>query len=376
MCFFINIMVQYYRFIYVGKGGSFLKNMKVNLPEKSYYITIQNGLFSKIGKTIKKTFGGTKVFIITDENVNRLYGQKLCLELKNNNYIVDIHVIKPGETSKSLKELEKIYCHMVDFQLTRSDLIITFGGGVVGDLGGFAASTFLRGVPYIQIPTTLLAQIDSSIGGKVAVDLESGKNLVGSFYHPMAVLIDPEFLRTLPERVLHDGIAEAIKYGAIKDEELFNKLFSFGSDEELLSNIEEIIYLCCNIKRNIVELDERDTGERMLLNFGHTIGHAIEQYYNYSKYTHGEAVAIGMYWITEKSQSLGITKAGNLEKIGQMLGKYKLPLKVNGLESKDIIEIIARDKKMNGDKINLILLKAIGDGFIHEISFSKSREFI
>lgn len=350
--------------------------MKVNLLENSYNIIIENGIMSRMSEEIRKVYSGNKVFIITDENVFELYGEKICSELKGDEYLFAIHVVKAGETSKSLHELEKIYSHMVDFNITRSDLIIAFGGGVVGDLAGFAASTFLRGVPFIQVPTTLLSQIDSSVGGKVAVNLESGKNLVGSFYQPKLVLIDPDFLKTLSERVLHDGIAEAIKYGAIKDEKLFNKLLEFKNDEELLNNCEDIIYSCCDIKRKIVEIDEKDTGERMMLNFGHTIGHAVEQYFNYSKYTHGEGVAIGMYWITMKSEALGLSRKGTSEKIKQLILKYGLPLETKELTSQKALEIISRDKKKSRNKISLILIKDIGEGFIHEIDFSEAEKYI
>jgi len=353
-----------------------LKNIKVNIPDKNYEIKIEKGLFNKIGEMIKNIYGGNKLFIITDKNLQKLYGEKLNENLKAEGYQVSIYVIEPGETSKSLKELEKIYSSLVEFNISRSDLIITFGGGVVGDLGGFAASTFLRGVPYLQFPTSLLAQVDSSVGGKVAVDLESGKNLVGSFYHPVAVFMDPELLRTLPKRFLHDGMAETIKYGAFKDENLFNEIFNFKDDEELLDNIEEIIYTCCNIKKDIVEKDEKDLGERMILNFGHTIGHGIEQYFNYEKYTHGEGVAIGMYWITRKSETLGITEKGTANKIKEILIRYDLPWSVVTLTSNDIIDIISRDKKKSRNNISLILLKSIGNGFIKEIQFKDIKEYI
>ncbi|MBC8062884.1 MAG: 3-dehydroquinate synthase [Clostridiaceae bacterium] len=353
-----------------------MKNIKVNIPDKNYEIKIENGCLNKIGEMIKNIYDGKKLFIITDRNLQRIYGELLNNNLKSSGYEVGMHVIEPGETSKSLKELEKIYSSLVHYNITRSDLIITFGGGVVGDLGGFAASTFLRGVPYLQCPTSLLAQVDSSVGGKVAIDLESGKNLVGSFYHPVAVFIDPELLKTLPKTFLHDGMAETIKYGAFKDEELFNKLFNFNSDEDLLNNIEEIIYTCCDIKRNIVERDEKDLGERMILNFGHTIGHGIEQYFNYTKYTHGEGVAIGMYWITSKSEQLGITEKGSANKIKEILIKYELPWSVDNLTSNDIIDIISRDKKKSRNNISLILLKSIGNAFIKEIDFNNIKEYI
>jgi len=353
-----------------------MKNLKVNIPDKNYEIKIENGLFHKVGEMIKDIYEGNKIFIITDKNLDKLYGEKLNNNLSASGFKVNKHIIEPGETSKSLKELEKIYANLVECNITRSDLIVTFGGGVVGDLGGFAASTFLRGVPYLQFPTSLLAQVDSSVGGKVAVDLESGKNLVGSFYHPIAVLMDPVLLRTLPKRFLHDGMAETIKYGAFNDIDLFNKLLKFKDDEELLNNIGDIIYTCCDIKRDIVERDEKDLGERMILNFGHTIGHGIEQYFNYKKYTHGEGVAIGMYWITSKSENLGITEKGTTKKIKEILIKYQLPWSVEDLTSDDIVDIIARDKKKSRNKISLILLKSIGNGFIKEIEFKDIKEYI
>lgn len=353
-----------------------MKKIQVNIPRNEYEIIIDKGLFSKFGVCIKDIYEGDKLFIVTDKNLYKIYGDKLIEVLENSNFSVKIHIIEPGESSKSMVELEKIYEAMVEFNITRADMIVAFGGGVVGDLTGFAASTFLRGVPFIQIPTSLLAQVDSSVGGKVAVDLESGKNLVGSFYHPKSVLMDTELLKTLPSRFLSDGMAEVIKYGGIKDIELFNKLLNFKDTEELLLNIEDVIYTCCSIKRDIVERDELDLGERMILNYGHTIGHGIEQFYNYKKYTHGEGVAVGMYWITKKSEALGITEKGTTEKLKVILEKYNLQYEIPALKSEDIIEIIALDKKKSRNTISLILLEALGKGFIKKINFQNIREYI
>ena len=238
-------------------------------------------------------------------------------------------------------------------------MILTLGGGVIGDLGGFIASTYLRGVAFIQVPTTLLAQVDSSVGGKVGVDLEKGKNLVGSFYHPKRVIIDPLVLNTLNDRVFNDGMSEVIKYGCIKDKEFFFNLLSYKDKEEVMKNIEYIIYNCCKIKKEVVENDEKDTGERMLLNFGHTIGHAIEQYYKYSRYTHGEAVAIGMYEITKISESLNESKEGTSKLIKDILIQYNLPYNLD-LKLEDIRETIALDKKNLNKKLNLIFISEIG----------------
>lgn len=236
-------------------------------------------------------------------------------------------------------------------------MIITLGGGVIGDLGGFAASTFLRGVDFVQMPTSLLAQVDSSVGGKVAVDLERGKNLVGSFYHPKLVLIDPNVLETLSERFFRDGMAEVIKYGCIKDKEFFYFLKSLKNKEEVMNNIEKVIHKCCFIKKCVVENDEKDTGERMLLNFGHTLGHAIETYYNFKKFTHGEAVAIGMYEISKIAENKGLTNQGVSEEIKDILIQYNLPYEVEIEESSEILDTIALDKKNIDNVLKVVLLK-------------------
>lgn len=337
----------------------------VDLGERSYPIIIEDGLLDRVDIEIKKVFNGNKIFILTDENVNKYYGDAIESKLKDVKYEVRKYVLPAGEGTKSFFTLPKVYNELLDFNLTRSDLIITLGGGVIGDLGGFVASTYLRGVSFVQIPTSLLAQVDSSVGGKVAVDLEKGKNLVGSFYHPKSVLVDPLVLRTLDKRFLIDGMAEVIKYGCIKDKELFKYLENIHDYNELINNIGSIIHRCCDIKREVVENDERDTGERMLLNFGHTIGHAIEQYYNYSKYTHGEAVAIGMYNISLVSEVHGITKVGTSEKIKRILEKYELPYKLD-INIEDILDTMNLDKKKLGKKLNLITLKEIGMSEIYK----------
>ncbi len=343
-----------------------MHNLNINLTQKNYPIYIKKGLINNIKKELKKIYKNNKIAIITDENVEKLYGQKIRNNLKND-FEVKIIVLEHGEKSKSIDVLQNVYNELLDFEITRGDLIIAFGGGVVGDLTGFVSSTLLRGIPFVQIPTSLLAQVDSSIGGKVAVNLSKGKNLIGSFYHPEAVYIDPELLKTLDKRFLYDGMGEVIKYGCIRDENLFQNLLKYNSDKELFDNIEEIIYRCCKIKKDIVESDEKDTGERMLLNFGHTLGHTIEKHFKYEKYTHGEAVAIGMYHISKKSEDMGITEKGTVDKIKKILIKYKLPHELPDMNKKEVIETIALDKKNKGNDMNLILLKRIGASFLKKI---------
>lgn len=339
--------------------------LKVDLKDRSYPIIIEKGLINRVSKEIIKVYKGKKIFIITDDNVNKYYGGKISEELKHNDFEVKLLSLKPGEETKNFNTLPMIYNELLDFNLTRSDLIIALGGGVIGDLAGFVASTYLRGVDFIQIPTSLLAQVDSSVGGKVAVDLERGKNLVGSFYHPKCVLIDPEVLNTLDNRFFIDGMAEVIKYGCIKDKQFFDYIEKMENKKQLINSMELIIHKCCDIKRQVVENDEKDKGERMLLNFGHTLGHAIEQYYNYTKYSHGEGVAIGMYAISKISEEKGLTKNGTSQRIKDILVKYNLPYELD-INIEEILEAINLDKKKLGNNLNVIILKEIGNSEIYK----------
>ena len=352
-----------------------MQKLSVKLPSKEYEIYIENGLFDDIGSYIKQMYNNKKIAIITDTNVKNLYADRLVNNLKSYGYDIKLIEIEPGESSKSLKSAQYIYEELILFDLNRSDLIIALGGGVIGDLTGFVASTFLRGTPFIQIPTTLLSQIDSSVGGKVAVNLEFGKNLIGSFYHPEAVFIDPKTLETLDTRVFNDGIAEMIKYGCIEDDKLFYKL-KYYTKNELKENIEKLIYDCCSIKARIVQKDEKDKNLRMILNFGHTIGHAIEKYFNYEKYTHGEAVAMGMSQICKKSEELGLTREGTYKNVLELLKKFNLPHSIEGMDKKQIIDNIYRDKKRDSDNLNIILISDIGYSFIKKINKNKFEEFI
>ena len=263
-----------------------MRIVHVDLGSKSYDIEIERGL------------------LITDSHVGPLYASLLQESLEKEGVAVAVLTFPAGEESKNLQTLGSLYDGLAEAGLTRSDAVVALGGGVTGDMGGLAAATFLRGIAFVQIPTSLLATVDSSVGGKVAIDLSSGKNLVGAFYQPKVVFIDPELLKTLPVRYLHDGLAEVIKYGCIMDKELFMMLEKIQNDTELLARADEIIETCCNIKARIVEHDEFDTGERMLLNFGHTLGHAVEKTFHFDKYSHGEGVGIGMVLLTRRSEKL------------------------------------------------------------------------
>lgn len=343
-----------------------MKTLQVALPGREYAIHIAPGLLDRAGEMIRSVFRGEKITVVTDSNVEPLYGKQLNDSLTEQGFRVHFIQIPAGETSKCAQQLFRLYDEMLAFGMTRTDLVIALGGGVVGDLAGYAAASLLRGIPFIQIPTTVLAQVDSSVGGKVAIDLPRGKNLVGAFYQPKMVLIDPECLRTLSSRVLADGMAEVIKYGAIRDADLFRKLEQISGEKELFAKIGEIVYTCCDIKRSVVEEDELDTGERMILNFGHTFGHAIEKQYHYETYTHGEAVGVGMVLACQYGERCGITPAGTGEKMKTLLEQYGLPTEVS-MDMQTLREAMAVDKKGEGSKINLILLRDIGEACIEKI---------
>lgn len=336
--------------------------LTVNLGPNSYPIYIQNGILSHAGDYIADIFSGKKVMIISDDNVFPLYGRKLMDALSA--YECHSIVLPHGETTKNFYSLPEIYKKLLEVKLTRSDLIIALGGGVIGDLAGFAAASYLRGIRLVQIPTSLLSQVDSSVGGKVAVDLPQGKNLVGAFFHPKMVLIDPSVLDTLPEHFISDGMGEVIKYGCIKDRDLFDRLVSHGSFEDLRPELEQIIGRCVDIKRMVVEADPFDTGERMLLNFGHTLAHTIEQYYHYERESHGEAVGIGMYQITKMSEQKGLTSAGCADQIRSVLETYGLPTEC-GLPVSVLTDAISLDKKNLNGHLNVVLLKEIGDSYVY-----------
>jgi 3-dehydroquinate synthase len=302
---------------------------------------------------------GGKTAVITDENVDKYYGNAVTSALRGTAAKL---VLPAGEATKSFETLQTVYEFLFDFQITRSDLIIALGGGVIGDLTGFAAATALRGVPYVQIPTSLLAQTDSSVGGKTAVNTARGKNLVGAFYQPRAALIDTDCLKTLDDRTFADGMAEVIKYGCIRDEKLFDDL----ARGEIAEHMDDIVTRCCDVKRAVVEGDEFDTGERMILNFGHTLGHAVENYYNYQKYTHGEAVAVGMYNISLAGERIGVTPRGTAEKIKRVLTKYRLPYALD-VDAAALRGAMALDKKSTGGGVNIILLDRIGHAVIRNM---------
>lgn len=345
------------------------KTIHVDLGTKSYDIVIGAGLLDGVGARVAELLPqARRAVILSDSNVVPLYGARLQESLQAAGISAFVIAIPAGEQSKNMTVLSGVLEQMAEGGLTRSDVLVTLGGGVPGDLGGFAAASFMRGIAFVQVPTSLLAQIDSSVGGKVAVDLKAGKNLAGAFYQPKAVFIDTELLRTLPVRFLHDGLAEAVKYGCISDAALFERIASYRGDEELLADIGHIVASCCGIKARIVEQDEFDNGLRALLNFGHTLGHAVEQYYGYSGFTHGEGVAIGMYQLTARTEAMGLTAAGTAARLKEVLLQFGLPFEA-GVPKAELLAAMAKDKKKKGDSITLIILEALGRGHLQKIGW-------
>lgn len=338
-----------------------MKTINVN-ASSSYSIYIERGSIKNSGEIIAKNLKINKLAIITDDIVDNLYYDTVEKSLINNGFDVCKFVFKNGEASKSSETLNNIYNFLCENNITRSDCIIALGGGVVGDISGYAAATFLRGIKYIQIPTTLLAQIDSSVGGKTAIDLPCGKNLVGAFKQPECVICDPDVLSTLSKEILSDGMAEAIKYGMIRDSKLF-ELISSHNINNVHEVIDEIIFKCISIKRDVVEDDEFDTGKRMILNFGHTIGHSVESFYNYEKYTHGSAVAIGMYIMTEKT-----CKKNILSLLENCLKSYDLPFSCDA-DISDLVKLCTNDKKRTSSDIHYIVCEQIGQAEIRKLPF-------
>ena len=334
---------------------------------KRYTIRIERGALDQLGAYCASLFApGKKAVVITDTHVAPLYLERVSTSLRNAGFDVTSCAFPAGEPSKRLSTIEGIYGHMAQAHITRSDFAVALGGGVTGDMAGFAAASYLRGIPFVQVPTTLLSQVDSSVGGKTGVDLPQGKNLVGAFWQPSFVLIDPDTLNTLSPHFFADGMGEVIKYACIKSRALFDLLIE---TEDITSIMEDVIYRCVDIKRDVVERDEFDTGERALLNFGHTFGHALEKLHQYQGLSHGAAVGIGMVMMARLGEKAGFTAPGTADKIAAALEKYHLPVH-SDLPLSQIVEATASDKKSTGSSINLVLLKDIGESFVHKVARS------
>jgi len=331
------------------------KKIKVNLKERSYDVVIGSGVLADIKKYVSK-FSRNQIVIITDYNVDTLYGNWLHKLLKGEK--VYLLKIPPGEKHKTLSAAAAVYDKLIDLKISRDALFIALGGGVIGDLAGFVAATYMRGVDLIQVPTTLLAMVDAAIGGKTAVDHRKGKNLIGVFYQPKMVLIDINTLNTLPGKELKNGLAEVLKYGVIRESGIFRMLE--GNPKVTPAFWEKLVYLCAKIKAVIVSKDEKETtGLRMILNFGHTIGHAVESLTKYKATTHGEAVGFGTVAASLIAKKLKMIDQKTYERIKGLVSRLKLPTTVK-LKANSILKVIRLDKKVRGGKVHFVLPTAIG----------------
>ena len=337
---------------------------------RSYDIVIGKNLLEQTGKYASMIIKPCRAIIITDDIVDTLYSDCVKNSLEKSGFKTDKFVFKNGENSKSIQTYSNILEFLAESKISRSDIIVALGGGIVGDVAGFCAATYLRGIEFIQIPSTLLAAVDSSVGGKTGINLNAGKNLAGAFWQPSLVLCDYNTLETLPDDVFSDGIAEVIKYGVITSRGLFDLL----SSGEYKNNIEDIITQCVTIKRDIVNKDEFDTGKRQLLNFGHTIGHCIEKLSNF-KISHGHAIAIGMCVISKASFNAGLCDCDCTKDIEKALRTNNLPTKCD-FTAEEIFDVAVSDKKRSGDFINIVIPKSIGNCVLHSIEIDELLDFI
>lgn len=342
---------------------------------KTYQVLTDAGLLSRAGSLIRQALGEKvkKLCIVTDDNVDPLYSAPLTKSLKDAGYEIVKFVFPHGEASKSMETVSDLLEFLAEHQLTRSDALVGLGGGITGDLTGYAAASFLRGVPFVQVPTTLLAAVDSSVGGKTGVNLRAGKNLAGAFWQPSLVLFDTDTMKSLSYDLLLDGAAEAIKAGAIADRELFSYIRQAGdlTDPEVICQLSS---RAIEIKREVVEADERDTGVRQLLNFGHTIGHAIEKCSSFS-ISHGHAVAIGMTIVSRASLKMGWSAEDCLTPILESLQQFRFPLDCP-YTAEELTDAALKDKKRMGDTITLVVPVHLGDCQLKKIPVSQLKEFI
>lgn len=339
-----------------------MEEVKVKLPAGSYTIHIGSGILPETGRFLSQLGFSDRALVVTDANVAPHYGAQVTAALGRAGITAEFVAVAPGEAAKALATAEQLYSAAIAGRLDRRSPVVALGGGVVGDLAGFVAATYQRGVPFVQLPTTLLAQVDSSVGGKVAVNHTLGKNLIGAFYQPCLVVADTAVLTTLPVRELVAGLAEVVKYGVIADADFFTFLADrpaavLAGDSGVLA---EIVGRSCDLKARVVEQDERDTGLRMILNFGHTVGHAVEAAAGFARYRHGEAVAIGMHAAATLSRRLGLCDDATVIAIADLLRQLGLPVTAAGCRPDDLLTYLARDKKSFGGKVNWVLVEKIG----------------
>lgn len=347
-----------------------MEKVVVRVRSGGYPVITGAGIFERLGKALRYHLGGEQLCLVTDSGVAKYYLKMAQELLEKEDYQVSPFVIAEGEESKSLKTVISLYDFLLQKKMDRACSLMALGGGVVGDLTGFVAATYMRGVAYAQIPTSLVGQVDASVGGKTGVNHRLGKNLIGAFYHPKVVYTDVQLLSTLPRRDFLAGLAEVVKYGAIWDEELFAylevnlpQILSYDNSALL-----HIVNSCCAIKAEIVKQDERETGIRAILNFGHTLGHAVETLTNYREYKHGEATAIGMSFAAQLSEKLGLLSAAEAGRLKNLLTRIGLPVELPDLAQQEYLRVLQRDKKSRSGTVNFILTGPLGKATIHPIS--------
>ena len=335
-----------------------MEQITVSLGDRSYPVYVGVGILDTIGSLM----GDRRASVLTDENVSTLFGERVQKSLDASEIETRTIVVAPGEQSKQFSSLMHVYDDLLSFQADRQTPLVALGGGVIGDLGGFAAGTFLRGIPYVQVPTTLLAQVDSSVGGKTAVNHPLGKNLIGVFYQPLFVLADVETILMLSEEEYFSGLAEVIKHAVIADAELFayledhhDRVISRDTD-----SLMEMVTTSVRIKSDVVSQDEREAGLRRILNFGHTFGHAIERLSGFGSISHGSAVATGMAVAVRISERLGEISSGDAARIIALLERYRFQTELPGYSSEEYVDAITYDKKAQGSHINFVLTAGIG----------------
>ncbi|MBN1901947.1 3-dehydroquinate synthase [Candidatus Sumerlaeota bacterium] len=340
-----------------------MEKLRVKLGDRSYDILISTNWLSQLGKTVKGIIPREKILIVTDDRVGNLYGDEALESLRAEDLNAEIMVLPHGEDNKNLATVERIYNFLVEYNYARGSTLVALGGGVVGDITGFAAATYMRGINYIQVPTSLMAMVDSSVGGKTGVNHPLGKNLIGSFYQPKLVFTDTVLLETLAPEEFRSGMAEVIKYGIIRDADFFelieDKMESLiKGDVELLG---KVIRRCCEIKAEVVSADERESGLRAILNFGHTVGHAIEALTNYRKYRHGEAVAIGMLAAARIAVQMKMFSEMETQRLWKVITRGNLPYQISNLDPEDIMERMKKDKKARMEYVRFALPSRIGE---------------
>ena len=335
-----------------------MKKIELKLENNTYEIIINSDIAFEISKELKKIKDIRNIVIITQQAIYNLYSKILKKVLHENGLEFHFIILDDNENAKSLITFSKVINSLIEFNCNKSSIIFAFGGGVVGDLSGFVASTYMRGISYYQIPTTFLSIIDSSIGGKTAINTDRGKNLIGTIYQPKKVFINPNFMNSLPLREISSGMGELIKYGLIWDKDFLNDVLKYGENNSQ-KNISYFIYKSCQIKSQIVEKDEKDKGLRKILNFGHTIGHALESYFEYETIKHGESVALGMICESWISKEMGLIESKTYESIHRSITSLSLP-KINKIDKKKFYDFILKDKKHQSKKLNFVLLKGIG----------------